>query len=79
MGLKPGDKISNDTIAKLRALNAQHFFKEGVKKTESLKKVKVSVVGSITLASKDWMKYEEKKEGPEWRKEVIILKCHNKR
>jgi len=79
MGLKPGDKISNDTIAKLRALNAEHFFKEGVKKTESSKKMKVKIVGSIALASKDWMKYEEKKEGPEWRKEVIILKCHNKR
>jgi hypothetical protein len=78
MGLKPGDKISNDTIAKLRALNAQHFFKEGVKKTESLKKVKISVE-SVTLASKDWRQYEGKNEGAEWRKETIVLKCHNER
>ena len=78
IGLKPGDKISNDTIAKLRALNAQYFFKEGVKRTESLKKVKISV-GSVTLTSKDWRQYEEKKEGPEWRKETIILKCNCKR
>jgi len=83
MGLKTGDKISNDTIAKLRAVAARTFLFSGIKKTESFvkknsQKNKVVVVNSV-MFSKDWLKDKAKdeKKGPQFRKEILILKCNN--
>ncbi|MFZ2205386.1 MAG: hypothetical protein WAV23_02250 [Minisyncoccia bacterium] len=81
IGLKTGDKINNETIATLRSLNAKTFLKSGIKKTESyLKNNSKNKTGYVSmkspvLYSKDWMKNKSIDEGPEFRKETIILKC----
>lgn len=84
LNLKNGDGITNDTIARLRALSAKTFLNTGINKTESYIKENYSErknvfvdVKSVVLYSKDWMKDKTENKGPAFRKETIILKCNN--
>ena len=79
LGLKDGDRISNDTIALLRTLSAEMYLREGAKKAVSEKSAKknahveIKVVGSY----RNWMEDPGIQKDPEFRKKVIILKCNN--
>jgi len=73
MGLKVGDKISNEKIAELRVLNAKNFMEAGVKITEAEIKKIVIVVKLVSLQSVDWKKDQKEQKGPEFRKETITL------
>ena len=79
IGIKVGDKISNDTIALLRAVSAEMSLQTGMQKTESFlsKKGRKSHVElmSAVLTSKDWLVDEKPQIGPRFRKETIVLKC----
>jgi len=83
LGLKDGDKISNDTIAILRTLSAEQYFDEGIKKTLSFlqkekgKKYAYINIQSIDRSHKNWMLDPGVQEASRFRKETIVLKCHS--
>lgn len=83
MGLKVGDKFSNDILAKLRCLNAEYCFRKGLEQTEAFMKNKVYrdvhiKVISVRRMSKDYLQEPGEQKGFRFRKQSMTLKYEGK-